>query len=105
MLAVARNAQALARKYAPYQNELDVRLAPRPLWKKLLWFLFPPRPLDLKPREVTDLVNALLNAGNALESLVTRKEDTPCPQPEPPTPPPSQPPTPASPSSLRLVPK
>lgn len=86
---IAKSAQRRAALLAPYQNYYGVRLAPRGLFRRVLWRLFPPRPMDLPEAFVTDIVNDLLNAGNLLEQAVRddlRKEkegvaNTPPPRP------------------------
>ena len=73
ILRIAREALTTARFLAPYQNAFNVRLVPKSAFRRLFWFLFPPRPADLKESQVTDIVNALINSGNVLEMLVRDK--------------------------------
>ena len=72
-LDVARNCQGLARKLAAYQN-LAGDLSPRNRvirWFRWLVGVDHPR---LSGNDVTDLVSALLSAGNMLECVAKEKQ-------------------------------
>lgn len=85
---IAQDAQAMARRYAHHQNLGNITLGdpppipfqiPQTIRGRLKWLLFgvpkPPEPVvvpqtTIRTEEVTKIVNALLNSGNALEYML-----------------------------------
>ena len=70
-------AQNTARRYAHHQNLGTIGLPRGGLGRIFAWvyrFLFNPYKGEIRSEEMTQIVNALLNAGNALETFVKGME-------------------------------